>query len=192
MKLIGLIGSAVASGRTRKAVEHACAAAAAKDAGVSYELIDVAEKRVSILDGRRPDEYEDDTAEVIRTLESGNAFIMGSPVYRGTYTGAFKNLLDHAPLNAFEGKAVGLVATGATPHHYLAIDHEMRAVLAWFNAWLVPGSVYVDSKSYQDGALHEEVQEYLRQLGEAVLDLHRHVADMSAGPVPLVNQRRKL
>jgi NAD(P)H-dependent FMN reductase len=158
---------------------------------VSYELIDVAEKRVSILDGRGLDEYEDDTAEVIRTLESGDAFIMGSPVYRGTYTGAFKNLLDHAPLNAFEGKAVGLVATGATTHHYLAIDHEMRAVLAWFNAWLVPGSVYVDSKSYQEGTLHEEVQEYLRQLGEAVLDLHRHVGDTGAGPAPLVNQHRK-
>jgi NAD(P)H-dependent FMN reductase len=191
MKIIGVIGSAVASGRTRKAVEHACVVAAAKDETVSYELIDVSEKRVSILDGRRLDEYGDDTAEVIRTLESGDVFIMGSPVYRGTYTGAFKNLLDHTPLKALEGKVVGLVATGATPHHYLVIDHEMRSVLAWYNTWLVPGSVYVDDSSYQDGNLGEDVKGYLQQLAESALHLHRQVTRMTPGPAPLVSQLRK-
>ena len=36
-------------------------------------------------------------------------------------------------------------------HHYLAIDHEFRGMLAWFNVYALPGSVYLDSSAYSGG-----------------------------------------
>jgi len=84
------------------------------------------------------------------------------------------------------GKVVGLIATGATAHHYLAIDHEFRAVMAWFNAYVVPGSVYVENAHFREQELADErVREHLRQLGEAVVMLAQKLRGVPAEPPPL-------
>jgi FMN reductase len=116
---------------------------------------------------------------------------MGTPVYRGSYTGALKNLLDHTPLEALMGKPVGLIATGATDHHYLAIDQELRTLLAWFNAFVVPGSVYVQGSHFQGEELTDErVRDHLRQLGESVVLLEARLRDAPMGPPPLAGWKR--
>ena len=78
---------------------------------------------------------------------------MASPVYRGSYTGALKNLLDLTPVDALRNKPVGIVAMGATLHHYLGVDGQLRAVLAWFGALVLPTSVYLESSHFKDGQL---------------------------------------
>ena len=67
-------------------------------------------------------------------MGQADAVILASPVYRGSFTGALKNLLDHLPIEALTGKPVGIVAMGATNHHYLGVDWHLRDVLAWFGA----------------------------------------------------------
>ncbi|GIT45355.1 MAG: hypothetical protein Ct9H300mP11_32910 [Chloroflexota bacterium] len=32
------------------------------------------------------------------------------------------------------GKSVGLIGMGATDHHYLTVDTQLRPVLAWFGS----------------------------------------------------------
>jgi len=48
------------------------------------------------------------------------------------------------------------VAMGATAHHYLGVDWQLRAVLAWFGARVVATSVYLESAHFRDGALTDE------------------------------------
>jgi NAD(P)H-dependent FMN reductase len=79
--------------------------------------------------------------------------LLASPVYRASFTGALKNLLDLTPVEALRAKPVGIVAMGATSHHYLGVDWQLRAVLAWFGALVVPTSVYLESSHFQDGKL---------------------------------------
>ena len=74
-------------------------------------------------------------------------------MYRASFTGALKNLLDLTPVEALRGKPVGIVAMGASPHHYLGVDWHLRAMLAWFGALVVPTSVYLESGHFQDGKL---------------------------------------
>ena len=190
MKLIGIVGSAVKSGRTRKAIEIACEGAQqVLTDGLQIEIIDLNDDKISILDGRKLPEYTDDTERVVNLVETGDVFLIGSPVYRGTYTGALKNLLDHAPLATFENKPVGFIATGATAHHYLMIDHEMRAVLAWSNAYLLPGSVYVENLHYKDGKIvDEEVHERLQQLGKSAIQMAQNLKGLVAEPLCLTRQ----
>ena len=57
---------------------------------------------------------------------TADAVLMASPVYRGSYTGALKNLLDLTPVDALRNKPVGIVAMGATLHHYLGVDGQLR------------------------------------------------------------------
>ena len=78
--------------------------------------------------------------------------MLATPVYRGSLTGSLKNLLDHVPVEALEGKAVGIAAMGATQHHYLGADRHLRDVLAWFGAVVAPVGSYLSSADFVDGA----------------------------------------
>ena len=86
------------------------------------------------------------------------------------------------------GKACGLIAMGATDHRYLTVDTQLRPVLAWFGAHLVPGQVYLQSQHFQDGKLADpKAIAGLETLGRAVVALHRFLAGSSdsSGPPPL-------
>lgn len=190
MKLIGIVGSAVKSVRTRKAIETACEGARQfLTDGLDIDIINLSKDKISILDGRKLSDYTDDTERVVTLIETGDVFLIGSPAYRGTYTGALKNLLDHAPISTFENKPVGFIATGATAHHYLMIDHEMRAVLAWSNAYLLPGSVYVENRHYEDGKIIDsQVHERLLQLGKSAIQMAQKLDGLEAEPLCLTRQ----
>jgi FMN reductase len=56
--------------------------------------------------------------------------LLATPVYRGSLTGTLKNLLDHVPVGALQGKPVGIVAMGATDHHFLGAERHLRDVAA--------------------------------------------------------------
>lgn len=190
MKLIAIVGSAVKNGRTRKAIETACEGARKFLAeGLDIDIIDLYNDKISILDGRELANYTDDTKRIVNLVETGDVFLIGSPVYRGTYTGALKNLLDHAPIATFENKPIGLIATGATAHHYLMIDHEMRAVLAWSNAYLLPGSVYMENRHYEEGKIVDSLmRKNLHQLGKSAIQVAQKLNGLIAEPKCLTRQ----
>lgn len=189
VKLVAIVGSAVHSGKTRKAVDMAVGAAVEREQRLEVDIIDLSQQRVSILDGRPPEQYEDDTVDVIDRIKLGTMFLLASPMYRGTYTGAFKNLMDHVPLEAFEGKVVGLLATGATFHHYLAIDYQFRGLLAWSNAYILPGSVYLDNTAYSDGELVDvDGIAHLKQLGKSLVIVSSRLQDVPPEPPCLTRQ----
>ncbi len=86
------------------------------------------------------------------------------------------------------GKACGLISMGATDHHYLTVDTQLRPVLAWFGAHLVPGQVYLQSQHFSDGKLADpKAIAGLEMLGRAVVSLQKSIAENadSTGPAPL-------
>ena len=184
--LLGISGSLTKGGSTRTLVEYALRAATARYPEITAAIMDLREATLSFCDGRPLHEYTDDTPQVVARIQAADAYVIGTPIYRGSYTGSLKNLLDHLPVEALMGKVAGLIATGATDHHYLSIDQELRPVLMWFNMHLVPGSVYVRSNQLQGTEItDEQVREHLRQLGEAVSALHQRLQGSPLGPPPL-------
>ena len=184
--LLGISGSLTSGGSTRAIIEYALAAAKARFPEVTTAVLDLREVKISFCDGRPLADYGDDTARTIERIQAADAYIFGSPIYRGSYTGALKNLLDHIPVEALSGKAAGLVGNAASDHHYLSIDQELRPVLMWFNMHLVPGSVYVRGDQMQGkDIVDERIKDHLRQLGEAVVCLHSGLQAGASGPPPL-------
>jgi NAD(P)H-dependent FMN reductase len=189
VKLVAVVGSAVPSGKTRAAIEVIVRAAAECDPAFESDIIDLSRERVSLLDGRALDKYEDQTASVIGRISHGDVFVLGSPIYRGAYTGAFKNLLDLVPLEALEGKVVGIVATGASADHYLAIDYQFRGLLAWFNAYVLPGSVYLDNDAYTAGKVTgQQALTYLDQLAKSLVAVAGRLVGIPALPPSLTRR----
>ena len=55
--------------------------------------------------------------------------VVGTPVYKASYSGVLKALLDLLPQYALTGKTVLPLATGGSTAHVLALDYALRPVL---------------------------------------------------------------
>jgi FMN reductase len=112
--------------------------------------------------------------------------LIGAPVYRATYPGVLKNLLDLTPVEALQNKPVGILAMGGSPHHYLGVDSQLRLVLAWFGALVAPTSVYLTGSDFRDGQLASEpARKDLFALVETLAMLARRLDPGALGPPPL-------
>jgi len=116
MNLLGLSGSPSrnAASRTLSAVKQTVEYAHAQDSVIHMETINVRDLDVELCDGRDPALYEGDTKTLIEKIVTADALILGTPVYRGSYTGILKNVFDVIPNDALVGKPVGIVVTGST------------------------------------------------------------------------------
>src|SRR5262249_34168793 len=155
-------GSVTPPGRLLSAIQWLLDNARAAHNGVDTELVNLADRRIAFADGRPPEQYQDDTAATVQTVQASDAVIIASPVYRGSITGALKNLLDHLPVESLAAKPIGIVAMGATEHHFLGVDWHLRDILAWFGAMLVPTSVYLSSGDFVAGELSQSARQDLQ------------------------------
>ncbi len=190
-ELLGILGSVTPPGRMLKAVNSMLETARREHPGLEAASLNLADYRISFADGRAPDQYGDDTPSVVEMVMGARALVIASPVYRASFTGALKNLLDQLPVEALMGKPCGIVAMGATSHHFLGVDWHLRDVLTWFGALVAPTSVYLSSADFADGEPTEEVRRQLGELARTVLRL-RAVAAAGGeplGPAPLAARR---
>lgn len=186
--LLGIHGTVTNPGRLHQALESALAAATAHDSSITTELLHLGDHQISFADGRPAEAYGDDTQKVLEQVMAADMYLIATPIFRASFTGALKNLLDHIPVEVLMGKAVGFIGMGASDHHYLTVDTQLRPVLAWFGAHLVPGQVYLQSTHFKDGKLADpKAIAGLETLGKSVVALHKSLADNAdaAGPAPL-------
>jgi FMN reductase len=182
IQLVAVLGSVTPPGRLRRAVDEALARAR----GAHTELIDLAERRIAFADGRPVTELDDDTAAVVAALAGADAVLLATPVYRGSLTGALKNLLDHVPVAALQGTPVALVAMGASDHHYLGAERHLRDVLAFFGAHPLPTAVYFSGRDFTDGEPSQRAEEALDALIGSAVTLAGALRERPAlGPLPL-------
>jgi FMN reductase len=184
--LLMLVGAATLPGRLAAAIAVAAEAARTGSADVAVEILNLAETRIDICDGRPLDSYSGATREAVTHIAAAAAVLIGAPVYRASYPGVLKNLLDIVPVEALQSKPVGIVAMGGSPHHYLAVDTQLRQVLAWFGALVAPTSVYVTGGDFRDGKLASEPAcKDLVALTGTLITLARRLDAASLGPMPL-------
>jgi FMN reductase len=179
--IVALLGSVTPPGRLHRAVDEALS----RFSGAETELVDLGTKRISFADGRELAAYGDDSESVVETISASDALVLASPVYRGTYTGALKNLLDLLPVEALRGKPVGIVAMGYTLHHYLGVELELRGVLTWFGALTAPNAVYLTAGDFDEDGVAGSAAEALDELLAALAALSESTAGLSLGPPPL-------
>ncbi|WP_370666430.1 NADPH-dependent FMN reductase [Streptomyces sp. IBSBF 2507] len=82
--------------------------------------------------------------------------VVATPVYKASYSGVLKALLDLLPQYALTGKTVLPLATGGSTAHVLAIDYALRPVLHSMGAaHVVPGWFTLDRdiSAHEDGTV---------------------------------------
>ncbi|WP_273844095.1 NADPH-dependent FMN reductase [Rubrobacter calidifluminis] len=190
VRLVGLSGSPTARSKTLIAVETAIEHASREHPAVEAEVINVRDHDIRFCDGRDPSLYEGDTRWLIDRMIEADALIVGTPIYRASYTGILKNVFDLIPNDALYGKPVGLVATAGSDHHFLAIEHELKPLLGFFQAHVVPGAVYARNEHFSEGRLVDEgIIESLKRLADAVVDFCERGRVGVGAPVPRIERQ---
>lgn len=90
-------------------------------------------------------------AAIVEAVETADAVIAVSPVYKGSYTGLFKHLFDFVSPTSLTNKPVVVGATGGGHRHGLVVEHQLRPLFGFFAALTVPTSVYASDHEFRDG-----------------------------------------
>jgi len=182
-----VLGSVTGPGRLHRAVTGA--ADRLNDGTAHPRVIDLADARIAFADGRPPEQLDDETAQVVASIAHADAVVLATPVYRGSLTGALKNVLDHVPVDALESKPTGIIAMGATDHHFLGAERHLRDILAFFGALVAPTAVYLTSRDFEDGEPTADAGRAVDGLLRTVLGLAESVEGVTFGPAPLAARR---
>src|SRR5690606_7067553 len=98
-------------------------------------------------------------------VASADGLVVATPVYKASFTGALKVLLDLLPERALAHKAVLPIASGGRPAHLLAVDYALKPVLAALKAQeMLPGVFAVDKQiAYPEGDQPARIDDSLRE-----------------------------
>ncbi|MGJ3251797.1 MAG: NADPH-dependent FMN reductase [Elainellaceae cyanobacterium] len=85
--------------------------------------------------------------EVSQLIENAKGIVIATPVYKASYTGVLKAMLDLLSQYAFAGKTILPIATGGTITHLLSIDYAMKPLFSTLGATnILRGVFIVDSQ----------------------------------------------
>ncbi len=84
--------------------------------------------------------------EIARRLGKAKGVIVGSPVYKASYSGVLKALFDILPQDVLQDTPVLPVMTGGSPSHLLALEYTLKPLLASMKAQNLKGLYFQDSQ----------------------------------------------
>jgi FMN reductase len=172
MKVVAVDGSPTGGGRTETALRAVLDGAAASGAEVELRSLAAA----------------DAFAPVREALGAADAVVFGSPVYRASFAFPLKTFLDELPRGMWgeteepiRAKATGIVLTGASWHHYLALDDLRGNLSGFFAAHVLAPGLYVPNELYDEAKqLVDRAREPAERTGAGLVALAGAIASSPA------------
>lgn len=147
MKIVALSGSKVGS-KTRTAIDYTIKTVGEQYPKVEVELVDLADYDVVFSDGRDYREYQGDTKLVAEKIMEADAIVMGTPIFQASIPATLKNIFDLLPEKAFREKVVSMIVTAGSPKHYLIVEQQLKPILSYMKAQIVPTYVFIEEKDF--------------------------------------------
>jgi FMN reductase len=167
--IVGFSGNIARPSSTRRFVESVTESLA-RQTSLGHVVFDVEDLGPSLAAARSVADLDPAARRVIRTIIEADALVIGSPTYKGSYTGLFKHVIDLLDPSDLRGKPIVLTATGGGDRHSLVVEHQLRPLFAFFEAFVTPTAIYTSGRDFIDGAPSPAVSNRINQaLGEASL-----------------------
>jgi FMN reductase len=155
LSIVGISGSLSAPSRTLALVKTATDRIAHETEGGTH-LIDIA--GLPDIGSLRSRADADPAVEAaLRTVETADLLVVGSPVYKGSYTGLFKHFIDFIDYRALIGTPVALLATGGSERHALVIEHQLRPLFAFFQAQPLGTGIFLTDRELANDEITDPV-----------------------------------
>lgn len=111
----------------------------------------------------------------LQAVETADLLVVGTPVYRASFTGLFKHFFDFVGQYELVDTPVLLTATGGSERHALTIEHQLRPLFGFFQALTLPIGVYGSSSDFTDGQISAHgLLDRVEQAVDRSLPLLRH------------------
>jgi len=147
LSILGVAGSVRQPSRSSTLVREVLDALSAR-LGAPARLVELADGRAARFAALSRDGLGPEGLEVVRAIEEADILVVGTPVYRASYTGLFKHVFDLVHHEALAGTTVVLTATGGSPLHALVMEHQLRPLFGFFRAHTVPSAVYATEADF--------------------------------------------
>lgn len=176
-RIIGFSGSLSSPSRTRMLVDLAVSRSA-RHFGCTAATYEIADLQPSLGQVQSLDQMDALPRAIMDNILSADALVVGTPVYKGSFTGLFKHVIDLIDPVSLAGKPVLLTATGGGDRHALVIEHQLRPLFGFFEAATLPTGIYAGSNDFRDGATASDA--LLARLDRAVDQFAPWLGDASA------------
>ncbi|MGM7679678.1 FMN reductase [Microbacterium sp. A94] len=178
-RIVAVSGSLHEPSKTT-ALLRAISAAIAERADCEVLLIELTTVGPALAGALRRDDLPLHIEEQLVAIEQADLLIVGSPVYRASFTGLFKHLFDFVGQYALVGTPVLLAATGGGERHALMIEHQLRPLFSFFQALTLPLGVYASNTDFDGYRVNSEVLAgRIALAAERALPLVRYAASRS-------------
>lgn len=145
LRLVGLSGGVGEPSSTTTVVRLVLDATAARLAAQSIDsTIEIVEVRTiardatdEVLGGLRSTQLD----SALASIEGADALVVASPVFRGSYAGVFKTVLDLLEAGSLRGTPAVLAATTGTVRHTLVTEHALRPLMSYLGALTLPTTI---------------------------------------------------
>lgn len=178
IKILGLSGNVKRPSRTASVV-RSVVAAIEQHFSVEGRVIELVDAAPILFRALRADQLDHAGRSIVDAVEAADILVVGSPVYRASYTGALKHLFDLVDFRALTGKRVVLAATGGTPLHGLMTEHQLRPLFGFFNALTVPTAIYATESDFTGHALTSAA--VTQRIERAVAEVIQLIPNADAG-----------
>lgn len=180
--IVGISGSLSDPSRTTVLVK-AVLLAIEQASGYTSSFIELSDAAPALFQSRSPKDLSATGKAFVQRVEQADLLVVGTPVYRASYTGALKHLFDLVDHRHFSNKPVVLTATGGSPLHGLMIDHQLRPLFGFLQALSLPTTVYAVESDFTSYAIsNPAIEERIARVGiEASSYLKRTTHQASGG-----------
>ena len=192
LQVLAVVGSLNPTSVTRAVILHVVERL--RSDGCSVDLVDFEKEPLPL--------YNPDIAygapgfdALLARVERADAYVLGTPDYHGSISGAMKNFLDHF-WREFAGK---LFATIVASHEKgLTVTDQLRTVARQCYSWSLPyGVSFADEEDVKDGkvvsdALKKRLEMFVRDVRVyGVLLAHQRKMDLSVKEPGFLEKHRK-
>jgi len=112
---------------------------------------------------------------IVNDFKNADGIVIGSPVYKGSYTGVLKALIDLFPEDSFKGTPVLPVMVGGSSHHMLAIEYGLKPLLSALKGELLQGVYLLDKHVDKTSApyvrnidilqrIHKQIEQFIAKM----------------------------
>lgn len=164
-RIVGFSGNITRPSKTFAFVDHIVQEIGRRN-GLAARSWDVEDLGPSLASARRVSGLDEPAQAILQAITEADILVIGSPTYKGSYTGLFKHFFDLLDPAALRGKPVLLTATGGGDRHALIVEHQLRPLFGFFEAFALPTAVYATDRDFENGTPSSEP--LLRRVGQAI------------------------
>src|SRR5574341_2010598 len=165
--ILGIAGSLRSNSNSTRALKIALQNASLKYSAMT-RLVDLKEKALPIFNPSDRSEDNQIVKDVTKEVVKADAFILASPDYHGSMSGAIKNWLDFY-WKEFAGKTFGYIV--ASHEKGLTVMDQMRTAVRQCYGWSLPYGISINSEEDFDDKMELTNKKLMSRLDMMARDL---------------------